>query len=233
MKLHWIAVALLLATMSRATANPIPTPTWEYSVTISPGPGGFVWNTPAGGPVTTTTFDFTPQWTPAIPNWGPVPPLAPGESSAESLLLGGVRVVTAGPTPPSFSETGQGAFTLAMSIRDPSGATGTLTFTGTLNMFYGSPPPWLGTADTASTIANFNQPRTQSIVVGSNQYTVFLTLEEGVSENGYAGGFYAFATQTPVIPEPGTLALAGIGIGLVGFGLRRRSLPPSFTSPSR
>jgi hypothetical protein len=229
MKLKWIAAVVLLTTMSRATAGPIAS-NWQYESTLVSGPGGFIWNTPAGGPATSTSFDVNSGWQ------MPGPPNSPYFPSAE---LGVVNVVTNGINLPgeTFHEAGQGPYELSMTILDPSGATGNLTFTGTLGLVFNGLPPGAQTANNAYGGASFNQ-QTQSLVIGGNLYTVSMSFGAPLDfpqwdshwfpTNGQsvwsapAGEFYASVTQTPAAPEPATLALAGLGIGFVALRRARK-----------
>jgi hypothetical protein len=217
MKLKWIALALIPATMGQANAGPISTQTgWEYETTLTSGPVAFNWNAPS----TSTAYSAFSPW--IAGNTGN---LTFGIPSTETGL---VRVFTyENVVNPNFSATGQGAFSLGMTIKSPSGATGTLTFTGTLDLtITGGPNAWTDGA------ATFNQP-TQSLTIGGNLYTVSMdfgmaipgdpsakfegTPGPGAAYSATPGIFSAYVTQTPTAPEPGTLALAGFGIGILAL----------------
>jgi hypothetical protein len=58
---------------------------------------------------------------------------------------------------------------------------------------------------------------TDPVTTGNDKYT------QGCLNNGYEEAFMTGAlAQTIVVPEPGSLALVGLGLGLAGIGLARR-----------
>jgi hypothetical protein len=247
MKRNWIAIAVLLASMNWATAGPISTLNWQYEYTLVSGPGGFIWNVPASSPSISTFYNTESGWQTAYPS--------NSFTFSPNSELGFVDTTTTGNAQsPTFRPTGQGSFELSMTIRDPSGATGTLNFAGTLNLaFFGQPNnPYTGMVYAFATgSASFNQQNGayQQVAIGNNLYTVSVLFgwppnsppsnaEQAFPSNGpqtwdaTAGEFYAYVTQTPassaaVTPEPATWALAGLGVGCIALR-RARKLGSSF-----
>jgi hypothetical protein len=139
---------------------------------------------------------------------------------------------------------GGGRFALDVDLRDPNGRAGRVTFTGTFRSAWGD--------DQAFFAPSFDGPDAKPVVVGGTLYDVRLGYgwlpqyqqrDDGRWEEvRYAvdpvprwdgpyrvetvGEFYA--TITPVAtPEPGTLLLAGVGLGGLLVGRRVRRSPPA------
>jgi hypothetical protein len=104
-----------------------------------------------------------------------------------------------------------------------SGQSTTLTFTGEINGTL--------TAMSSNLSNTFTGTKTQSVVLGNNKYTVSIGpySPPGVPGSANAGSIAAHASVlvAPIVslPEPGTLALSGLGTFLLGatrWRIRRR-----------
>jgi hypothetical protein len=119
-------------------------------------------------------------------------------------------------------------YSLSLTIFDQaSGKNGTLSFGGVFN----------GTLSTqqANLTHKFTSLATQSVTIGGNLYTVSLAVAPpGGPNNNVAGSITAAATvSVSQAPEPGTLALAGLGLSgmsLGGWLKRRRSRKAALTA---
>jgi hypothetical protein len=110
-------------------------------------------------------------------------------------------------------------YSLSLTIFDQaSGKSGTLSFGGVFNGTLSSQQANLG--------HSFTSLATQSITLGGNLYTVTLDVAPpGGPKSTVPGSITAAATvNVSAAPEPGTLALAGLGLSGLGVGgwLKRR-----------
>jgi hypothetical protein len=137
------------------------------------------------------------------------------------IVASNLRAVsTAPPTAPDVFTNAQ--YNLALYLRDlDSGEDATLTFTGVLNGTV--------TAQSSNVKNTFTGLTTQSIVLGGNLYTATMTsyTPPGVPGAANPGAIGAHAMVTVInlaeLPEPTTLTLTGLGLGLLGLSrLRRR-----------
>jgi hypothetical protein len=107
------------------------------------------------------------------------------------------------------------SYSLTLTLKDDaSGEEGTLTFTGQFN--------GKATADSSNIKNTFTGETTQTIVLGTNEYTVTINTYTAPGPTGSTStgsiGAHANVTVTSIIqelPEPGTLTLAGLGVGLL------------------
>jgi hypothetical protein len=113
-------------------------------------------------------------------------------------------------------------YALSLSLKDLASSAGaTLTFTG---LFNGT-----ATATSANITNTFTGPTTQSVVLGSNLYTVTIgpyvapgptgALNSG-GISGHARVTVESVTQASLTPEPGTLLLACLALPLLARGRR-------------
>jgi hypothetical protein len=155
-----------------------------------------------------------------------------GHAGGHSILTAAsLAAVTAAPltSPDTFS--GQ-PYTLTLQLTDdPSGKSGTLTFTGRL---FGTLTPIDANITTSFDAA------TKSLRLGSDTYTVSLgplngpaTLNPTVVGTLMAtvdvqagGGTTGPSTQVEQAPEPSALALAGAGLALAAAAWRRSTIAP-------
>jgi hypothetical protein len=134
--------------------------------------------------------------------------------------IGAVNITTSSTasalSPDTFTNK---SYSLTINLKDDaSHATGSLTFTGTLN----------GTVSATSTnlTTTFGSPLVQSLLLGKDLYTVSLNLPPGPSSTlgGIGAHVVVESAQVKNSPEPAGLVLAGLGAPLVALGLwgRRR-----------
>jgi hypothetical protein len=113
-------------------------------------------------------------------------------------------------------------FRLDLTIRDrASGQTGTLTFNGHAweDIQFGGWNESLMLSRHVHTILSTTGE--QDLTLGGNTYHVSVWALDHQSGNSFLEADVTVGA-TNATPEPGTLALAGLGIGLVGVRLRRR-----------
>jgi hypothetical protein len=110
-------------------------------------------------------------------------------------------------------------FNYALSITDqPSNQTGLFNLAGTFTISNFTP-------GSAIQDVTFTSPSTQSLVIGGGAYTIstYRFSPDTVNDASSVGGFGLRVDAVSAVPEPSSLALAGIGVaGLAGYGLRRR-----------
>lgn len=202
-----VALALALATAPEARADLIP---WMYAWTASPGPTTTPDRINADAPGTGyITLTDEPLRT------------AVGESD---IVATNLRAHSTAPAnaPDRFTNAG---YNLGLYLYDiESGQDTTLMFTGVLN----------GTISAGSSnIKNtFTGITAYSVVLGSNRYDVSITAYTppsipGASNPGSIGA-HADVIVSPVlaqVPEPATLALAGLGVGVLAVARLRRRRP--------
>jgi hypothetical protein len=193
MKRILLALALSLAPAARADLIP-----WQYSWTPSP--------VDVQSDTGNSHVHFVGQgWTPML-----------GDSDIPAATL--TTVITAAHLT-SDTFTGRG-YSVTLSLKDHyTGAIGSLTFTGLIN----------GTLSPGSSLLDntFTGLTTQTANVGDTKFVVTINqfVPPGKPGNGTPGsiGARAFVTVEAIIqdlPEPGTFALAGLGVS--AFWLIRR-----------
>jgi hypothetical protein len=212
-------LAVCLVAVPRASAEPI---TWSYTDTVvTTGPsGGFGPTALVSYLAGTTNLDpdyrldfpnFTrPDNGTGLGNWS-------GQGTGSSLAHAYQIFASLAPNSSSAGEFHKDVhtFDLTMRLTDTvSGKVGTLIFQGGLD----------GTASNggASLLISFANP-TQSLQLGNNRYTVtippqnfFPVSGQKFTQNG------AMQVQVSAVPEPSTLALAAVGLAVLGARAWRR-----------
>lgn len=215
------AFALALFPLT-ATAEPIG---WSYTVTTGTPTGapylyiGTVshadWGGPGVGDITNTYRAYNPvsSGTQSGTHTGDMRYVSPGGSLSAALHVGDVGYPTLDLVsdsmgiPPRPSDP---TWRVSMAITDAaSGQAGTASFDWTPFVF-----PDVFTSGTG--VVDWKQEsQTKTLVLGDHRYTVTTFQQDHESH----AELLAEVTVTQNTPEPGTLALAGIG--LAGVGLRR------------
>jgi hypothetical protein len=217
------ALLLLAACAGRTPADPI---SFEYNTDIL---------TPSGSP--TSQLDFTPTQAGAgiasLAGNGNVP------GAGSSLIYPATLYPTIdhGLAGDSVSVFDPQPFILKLTLKDASGATGSLLFPGTFSGTVGGP----GYAPVVTGALSFAPPANgagSSLVLGGNRYTV--DPSQPPSWQGLDGGmldsrqfFYypvpfhidvqpAGSGSVSAAPEPSGLALAALGLGTLGAAAWRR-----------
>lgn len=116
-------------------------------------------------------------------------------------------------------------FAVGVALTDAaSGQTGTVTFAGQGGEDITFNPDWYSTIQTRDAFAELTGETEQSLTLGGTEYTVGL---RAVSRDGVVD-FYADvrAGAVAAAPEPGTLALAGIGLFPLFARVARRRMTP-------
>jgi hypothetical protein len=196
-----VALALLLAPAPAARADLIP---WSYSWSQSPT------NLYADSPGS-SYIQFT----------GEPPVSVVGDSDVVAANLKTFSSAPAG-SPDHFTHAG---YTLTLNLFDPtSNQSGTLTFSGHID----------GTLSSAnSNLTNtFDSTAPQTLQLGSTVFiaTVDQFTHPGIptaTTYGSISGNVAISVQTVIVsmPEPGTLALSGVGLIVLGVARWRRARP--------
>jgi hypothetical protein len=197
------ALAFLLFAGAGARADLIH---WTYSWSNSPNQ--VLPTAPAGGPAPPST-DYI-----SLGNEG-----ATAVTGNSNIVATNLQVHSTAPSG-SPDQYVHAAYTLQLSLQDESGATGSLSFAGELN---GSV-----TSDSSNLKNTFTNQVTQTVVLGNHLYTVAIGnfTPPGAPVVNTSGSISAQALITvQTLPEPGSLALAGLGAaGLLGNRrLRRRA----------
>jgi len=151
--------------------------------------------------------------------------------------LAGLNFVTAytmaDPKTPGYTASGTEKVSGSFTISDMQGHQGTLTYSGTLST------TWAPTGEVST--FRFDGPDPQAgrgmLSIGGINYSVALqfgpppgqpswwtgtVLDDQAPYRANVGELYAQVSPTSTLPEPGTLALAGIGVGLAAAVRRLR-----------
>ncbi|HYT87117.1 MAG TPA: PEP-CTERM sorting domain-containing protein [Gemmataceae bacterium] len=173
--------------------------------------------------------DWNYSWSPSAPvisadnpSMGQIkvlPETAGSANGYSSIVAANLQTISnADPKNPAvFTNTPYG---LTLSIADgPSGKTGTLTFGGEMS----------GVLSSANALVSnkFTGAVLQSMQIGDNVYTVNLSAfaPPGPPTSNVLGSIGALVGVTPAeAPEPSTLALAGLGLSLLGMRWWRRKV---------
>ncbi len=195
---HTLALAVVLLGATAAQASPIQ---WGYDWNASPS------SVVAGGGSISLSNES--------------PHTAAGNSTLVATQL--QVFSTASPGSPDTFGPSQGHYALQINLKDiASGSTGFLLFFGQLQGSF---------SQLNSNVTNtFFSPTTQSIGLGSNYYTVTMTTytPPGPPDQGNLGSIGAFVQVQTLrdklsqVPEPSTMALAGMSLGLAGLAAWRR-----------
>lgn len=171
-------------------------------------------------------------------DWTATPPAVLGGGGSVSLTnesyhtaVGTSNVVatqlkvnsTANPATPDMFGVLDGAYALTIKIYDlDSGTNGSLTFLGQLQGKFSN--------SNANITNTFFNPFQQSIVLGGNTYVVTMNsyTPPGPPSQGNLGSIGATVEvrggpKPNDLPEPSTMLLAGLGMGLAGAGAWRRN----------
>jgi len=140
--------------------------------------------------------------------------------SVNSLNLGDVTV-TAGATPQSFVVNFTDITTIT-NVPPPgtTGATGTLTFSGTITLTNVS-------ATTGTVLASNLAVVTGSTTADGNTFTLSAPSFSSPTINGSGGNVSAVITATapPGVPAPASIVMLGLGMGALGVVRFRRRFP--------
>jgi hypothetical protein len=194
-----VALGLLLLIQTGAHADLIH---WTYSWSNSPT--SVLPDVPSSGGSVTLT------------NVGPTP------VTGDTTIVATSIQTNHDPSPTSSPDNyTHAAYSLQLSVTDSSGASGSLTFKGELNGTV--------TASSSNLTNTFTNQTTQTLLLGDHLYTVTIGdfTKPGPPGSTASGAISAQAVITvQTLPEPGTLALASVGVlGLVGTLWRRRRAP--------
>jgi hypothetical protein len=207
-----LAVAMTLAAGQRAQAA---FGDFELTTTIT---------TPAGGTVT------APSGNSQLNFLGPVTTPATGNASGPgtSIIFGQVQEQDLGIST-SYTDNYSVDYTFAVTVTDTtSGESAAFNINGTLAGFITA----TGVNFSSMFTNTYSEPLTQTVNIGGTDYTLDLTMAglfTQPSPPNAAGGVSStngtfavvITTGGPVVPEPGSMALLGIG-GLMAVALSRR-----------
>ena len=196
--LHTLTLALVLLGTTTARADLIQ---WGFNWTATPAAV-----TAGGGKITLSNEAYH---------------TAAGDSNIVATALRVVSSATAG-APDTFGP-GQGHYSLRLDLKDlATNSSGFLLFFGQMQGNF---------SGTSANVTNtFTGPTTQSIGLGDTYFTVTLSYftppgPPTATNYGSIGAFVHVqsAGQLTQTPEPSSMVLAGIGLGLAGLlGWRRR-----------
>lgn len=212
------ACALALLLPSAATAGPIE---WEVSAHLARAGG-------AGGPMVGTLTDEY------IAGGATIHEQTFSRLASDGPHTGwgwqSFRVGSLVPEGPSYDPLHYAAstFNVRLALTDrASGQAGTVTFDGRGWEQLGVNVDWFATIESRRAFAELTGETEQTVTLGDTEYRVGL---RAVNRDGVVD-FYADvqAGTVAATPEPTTLALAALGLGVVGLGRRRVSRVVSTT----
>lgn len=128
-------------------------------------------------------------------------------------------------------------FDLKVGLKDAaSGASGFLTFKGSLDGFIGGGTSATGIPIPTDLKAAFAGPKSQSLVLGAHKYEVSIdpfTFRYGSEKSGLSPyQNVKMSVQVSEAPEPSTLALAALGGGAIALRAWRRRKSAHLAQPS-
>jgi hypothetical protein len=189
-RLYMTALVVCLLAGARARADFVA---WNYNWT--PSASEILADNPSTGKLTLTN--------------------EPGGSAVNDSYIVATNIKTASTADPSSPATfTDKAYSLTLAITDVgSGKTGSLTFGGVFS----------GTLSNKSAILlnNFTGPQTQSVTIGNHMYTVQIGpfAPPGPPTANISGSISALANvKVSDVPEPSTLVLSGLCLGVFGAG---------------